>query len=173
MTWPRNAEDRPGGQLGRPSKGKRDNQSAPNLSSTDASSQYSPQLLRVEDLTDTIRDRVHALSDQVDDELDADRRFFVRWPHRSYYVRRSFRAEAETMRLLMDDVPLPPGVALFTVVHQGAPGCRLRAFLVAGRGLDTDMSDAEAACLFDALVDAGFVARFRAAVAKGQAERRA
>lgn len=166
MTWPKAKGRFPG--VGQRPRRKVESFTAPKIASADAASQY-PQLLRVEDLTDTIRDRVHALSDQVDDELDADRRFFVRWPHRSYYVRRSFRAEAETMRLLMDDVPLPPGVALFTVVHQGAPGCRLRAFLVAGRGLDTDMSDAEAACLFDALVDAEFVARFRAAVAEKRA----
>lgn len=112
------------------------------------------------------RARVDALSERVDAELDADRRFFRRRTDRRYYVRRSFAAEAEATSIMFGTDAPPAGAAMFTVVHQVALGCRQRALFVAGRGFDTDMSDGEAACLFDALLtDAGFVAAARAAVA--------
>lgn len=93
--------------------------------------------------------RVHALTDAVDRELDADRLFFERRPHRSYRLRRSFRAEGEQVSVLLGGEWPVKGGALYTVVRQLAPGLRARVFFLARRDLETDVSDAEAAECFN------------------------
>lgn len=152
-----NAEDRPGGQLGRSPKGKRNN----NQSTTKIVSPPRPvnagslHVSMNDQVEAAVRDRVDALSERMDVELDADRRFFVRWPHRSYYVRRSFHAEAEITSLLYGaEWPLSPGICWYTAVREVLPGLRFRVFLFAPSHLDCDMPDEVAKRIFDALNNA-------------------
>ena len=170
MTWPRNAEDRPGGQLGRSPKGKRNNiQSAQNIVPPVRS--VNARNLHVRSMNDqgeaAIRDRIDALSDRMDVELRADKRFFERWPHRNYRVRRSFRAEAEITSLLNAsdwpmtslmngaDWPLRPGIWWYSAVRQLAPGYRVRTFFLGPSNLDCcGMPDEAAKRIFDALNNA-------------------
>lgn len=105
-------------------------------------------------------------------ELDADRRYFERRPHRSYRLRRSFPAEGEQVSILIGgEWPMTVG-ALFTAVRQVAPGVRARAFFLAPRSLETDVSDAEAAEYFRQFNTATALDDFAAALAATRAERR-
>lgn len=169
MTWPRNAEDRPGGQLGR-SPGKRNNiQSAQNIAPPVRS-------VNVRNLREAaIRTRVDALTEKMDKELTADKRFFERWPDRQFRVRKSFRAEAEIIALL-DGFPWPmkPGICWYSAVRQLAPGYRLRAFFFAPHHLDCDgMPDSAAKRIFNSLHNVPLADELARIVAEKRAERRA
>ncbi len=84
--------------------------------------------------------RARALSDRVDRELDADRRFFAQHPERIYRVRRSFRAEVEQAAITLGcQWPVRGCGAFFTIVRQIAPGLRARAFFLAHRDHPTDV----------------------------------
>ena len=85
---------------------------------------------------------------RMDRELDADRRYFRRRPHRHYRVRRTFPAEFEQLRRRGALVP-PEGKRHFTVVHQFYPGCRARRFFGAPAATETNLPDGEAKAWFD------------------------
>ena len=141
MTWPRNAEDRPGGQLGRSPKGKRNNiQSAQNIATPVRS-------VNVRNLREAaIRTRVDALTEKMDKELTADKRFFERWPDRQFRVRKSFRAESEITALMSGNKwPMDPGICWFTEGRQISPGLRVRGFFYAASYLDCDLLPEDAA----------------------------
>lgn len=83
--------------------------------------------------------------------IKADARFFDRFPHREYRIRRMSRPEVAQLEAARGE-PLPPmraGAARFTLVKQLAPGVRLRIF-VPGPGDEdgSDVSDALGASLW-------------------------
>jgi hypothetical protein len=72
------------------------------------------------------------LAERVDVELDADREFFRRFPHRRYRIRRIYPAErAEFERLWEQSLQPPVGFDLFVVVEEVFVGARLRLPFVA------------------------------------------
>lgn len=78
------------------------------------------------------------LGARVDRELDDDRRFFERHPHRNYRLRRIFPAEYEEFAVRSGGA-LPPRDMAFVAVEQVRPGARLRV-VYAGR-FDEDDDD--------------------------------
>jgi hypothetical protein len=93
---------------------------------------------------------IQRLADRIDKEIEADRKFYARFPARTCRVRRAFRAEQEMFEAIGN---VGPGLqqALFVVVVLAAPGARLRASFVARRDFETDMSEAAALRLFQML----------------------
>jgi len=71
-----------------------------------------------------------------------DRRFFNRFPERSYRIRRSCAAEIEAIGIFnKTSMALAPGRRWFTAVRQVSPGERLRVFLSGRADFDTDVDD--------------------------------
>lgn len=73
----------------------------------------------------------------------ADKRFFERFPRRSYCVRYAGENEARRAAASSYDKP-SPGFRHFTLVRQIAPGLRVRAVITARADLDTNVSEAAA-----------------------------
>ncbi|WP_132250219.1 hypothetical protein [Methylobacterium segetis] len=79
-------------------------------------------------LSRTAQRRLKRLTDANEPVIDADRRFFERFPHRTYRVRRMARTEIAQLETVHGApmAPLPTDDAAFTVVKQLAPGVRLK-----------------------------------------------
>ncbi|MEH3145212.1 MAG: hypothetical protein PGN34_07645 [Methylobacterium frigidaeris] len=75
--------------------------------------------------------------------IEADRRFFRRFPHRTYRIRRMARCEVAHFEALNGRLaPMPADTAGFTVVKQIAPGVRLRVYTPGPADQDgSDLSD--------------------------------
>lgn len=84
-----------------------------------------------------------AVTQLMDSELDADRRFFRRRPHRKHRVRRVFPAEFEHVRRMGHDIP-KSDKRVFVAIQQVRPGARLRFFFVGPRDFETDLPETEA-----------------------------
>ena len=100
-------------------------------------------------LSRTERRSLDALQEKVERATDADRKFFKRFPDRSYRVRRAFKAESELQDFLCASdgqtaFRYPPGYARFVAVRQIVIGARIRQPLWAPADWDTDMTDLEA-----------------------------
>jgi hypothetical protein len=90
------------------------------------------------------------LADQVDRITQGDRRFFERFPHRQHRVRLASAAELQQHEQL-EGAPLgiPPGYRVFVVIRNVFPGARMRLFLPAPEGRNTDVSEATARAIFE------------------------
>ncbi|MCJ2111901.1 hypothetical protein MKK64_11905 [Methylobacterium sp. E-025] len=78
---------------------------------------------------------------EAEQATDADRKFFERFPHRQYRMRRMGRAEISQLEAICGgSIVNEPGDAPFVLIKNIAPGVRLRAF-VPGPA-DEDGSDA-------------------------------
>jgi hypothetical protein len=86
-----------------------------------------------------------ALSARVDQELDADRNFFERFPGRRFRMRRCFGAEQIEFESVGGAFPCEPDLSAFVVVANVRAGCRLRFPLFAPSALDADALS-EATC---------------------------
>jgi hypothetical protein len=103
-------------------------------------------------LTRAQRRQMQKLTDQVDKMSQADRRFFERRPDRKHRVRLASRAEIEQNELLEGKPQeIPPGCRVFTIVRNVAPGARLRLFVFALEGSETDLSEGIAKAAFEAV----------------------
>ena len=119
------------------------------------------------DLTRAERRRLQRLSDTIDKLIDTDRRFFERRPERSHRVRRAFAEEVAAGEIVLGQRrELPPHGAWFVAIRQIQPGVRVRAFFIAGRGLETDLSEAQAVGIFEAFATEG-TREIEAALRKG------
>jgi hypothetical protein len=101
----------------------------------------------------TNRTDISKLSDadlllRVHRELDADRRYFCRHPHRQYRIRRTYQAEFEHLRRDGAETP-PPGKRHYTAVRQVCRGYRARLFFGGPADTETDLPDDEAQAWFD------------------------
>jgi hypothetical protein len=74
----------------------------------------------------------------------SDRRFFERFPHRQHRVRLASREEIDHWGEL-----LPQGFELCTAVRNVAPGARLRMFLPAPLGRETDVDEVMARVVYE------------------------
>ena len=103
-------------------------------------------------LTRARRRRMKKLADRVDRITQGDRRFFERFPHRQHRVRLASEVELQ-QRKLMEGAPLaiPPGFKVFVVVRNVFPGARMRLFLAAPEGRETDVCEATARSVFEAV----------------------
>ena len=98
------------------------------------------------------RRQLRRLEDRVDRITQDDRRFFERFPHRQHRVRLASEVELQ-QRKLMEGAPLaiPPGFKVFVVVRNVFPGARMRLFLPAPEGRETDVSEVTARAIFEAV----------------------
>src|SRR6478672_10200923 len=103
-------------------------------------------------LTRARRRRMKKLADRVDRITQGDRRFFERFPHRQHRVRLASEAELQ-QRELLEGAPLaiPPGFKVFVVIRNVSPGARMRLFLPAPEGRETDVSEVTARAIFEAV----------------------
>ena len=94
-----------------------------------------------------------------DRELDADRNFFQRFPHRRYRIRRIFRNERMEFERAGPLQPQPPGFSTCVAVEEVFRGARLRVPFAAQIVVDTnELCEARCkqvfrACLPDQLVE--------------------
>jgi hypothetical protein len=91
------------------------------------------------------------LADHVDRVTQAGRVFLEPFPHRQQRVRLNIRAEINQHELIDGKRPIPPGYRLFTVVRNIAPGARMRLVLPAPEGRDTDVCEATARAILQAV----------------------
>ncbi len=101
--------------------------------------------------------RLARSSEAVDRVIEADARYFERFPHRSHRVRFTAAAELEAnaAALGVDRIETDPGRRWFTAVRQIAPGVRTRLFVQNATDADADMTEAEACGVFDWLARNG------------------
>ena len=97
----------------------------------------------------TQRRQMQKLADKVNRITQADRMYFERFPHRQHRVRLAGQAEVEQHDIVDDGPPLQDGYRLYVAVRNVAPGARLRQFLVAPEGRETDLSEATARVIFE------------------------
>ena len=103
-------------------------------------------------LTRAQRRQMQKLADKVDRITQADRRFFERFPHREHRIRLASQAEIEQNTLLDGKPPwIPQDFRLYTIVRNIAPGTRMRLFLPAPEGRETDVSETTARAVWDAV----------------------
>jgi hypothetical protein len=94
---------------------------------------------------------VKKLAEKVDRIMQADRRFFERFPHRQHRVRLTSQAELAQNELLEGrPATPPPGCRVFTIVRNIAPGVRLRIYAFGLEGAETDLSELTARAIFEA-----------------------
>jgi hypothetical protein len=96
------------------------------------------------------RRQMQKLADKVDRATQADRLFFERRPDRQHRVRLTSQAEIG-QQAIIDGKPLniKPGFRLYTIVRNVVPGARLRLFLEAPDGRETDLSEAVARSIYE------------------------
>jgi hypothetical protein len=105
-----------------------------------------------EHLSRAQRRQLKKLAARVDKIVDADRKFFERFPHRHYRVRFAGRAEIEHDALLAGKSPrrLPPDFRHYAIIKNVASGARLRLIVIGNEGWDTDLPEQEARKLYEA-----------------------
>ena len=88
-------------------------------------------------------------------DMESDRRFYERHPHRRHRIRRATRTEVEAMASVhgVEATALLPGDRWFVVTRLVAPGGWVKLFTVNKAGSDTDVTEDLAAGLFDYLSD--------------------
>ena len=105
-----------------------------------------------EHLSRAQRRQMKKLAARVDKATNADRKFFVRFPHRHYRVRFAGRAEIEHDALVAGKSPrrLPPDFRHYAIIKNVASGARLRVIVIGNEGWDTDLPEQEARKLYEA-----------------------
>ena len=98
------------------------------------------------------RRQLRKLANRVDRMTQGDRKFFERFPHRQHRVRLASRAELQQHELL-EDAPLAiqPGFKVFVAIRKVLPGVRIRLLLLAPEGRETDVCEATARAIFEAV----------------------
>lgn len=115
-------------------------------------SRYGPSRAIHSDLPPDVTREIERLTSIIDRDLDSDRRFFGRRPHRSYRVRRAFPSERRAMEVLEPDLAARfADLTLFVAVRQIRPGQRFRSCFSGPSWTKTDLDDATAKAVFDAI----------------------
>lgn len=89
--------------------------------------------------------------EQAERMVEADAKFFDRFPHRSHRVRPASRSEMEANRLASGHKSLPasPGKRWFAVVKQIGPGVRARVFIENDADVEWEMDELHAEIVYD------------------------
>ena len=117
-----------------------------------AASEFQARSLRQQpSFTRAQRRQMQKLAERVDRVTEADARFFERFPHRQYRVRLSGQAEIRQNEIIDGKPWAPPaGFRLFTLVRSIAPGVRMRLYIPAPEGVETDVDEVTARAVFEA-----------------------
>ena len=100
-------------------------------------------------LARTLRRKMQKFASAVDRITKADRIFFERFPHRKNRVRFAGKAEVDQHSIVDGNPPPPPGYRFYVAVRNVAPGYRLRQFIVAAEGLETDLPEEAAWMIYE------------------------
>jgi hypothetical protein len=93
------------------------------------------------------RQKMEKLVDRIDRVTQSDRLFFERRPDRQHRIRLASQAEIKEAEIL--EMTAPAGVRLYIAVRNVKPGFRLRVYLTAREGMDTDVDEATARMVFE------------------------
>lgn len=106
-------------------------------------------------LTRRQRRQMKRLGEEADRAVEGDRRYFDRWPHRTYRVRLISSAERKQLEMFQGHPIQPsPDQAVFTVMKQLAPGVRMRATIIGPlESIGEELTDAEAGSIYESYAD--------------------
>jgi hypothetical protein len=101
------------------------------------------------------RRQMKRLGEEADRAVEGDRRYFDRWPHRTYRIRLISSAERKQLEIFQGHPIKPsPDQAVFTVMKQLAPGVRMRATVIGPQeSIGEELSDAEAGRIYEGYAD--------------------
>jgi hypothetical protein len=98
----------------------------------------------------------HTLGERVDQEVEADRLFFLRHSYRQHYIRRVFPFERLEYQLMIGESVEPPlGMALYMAVKQIHATKRMKVGFFAAADFDTNLSEETCAITFRNEVNRG------------------
>lgn len=94
-------------------------------------------------------------AEDADRAVEGDRRFFARWPARTYRIRLLSQAERRQVEIFRGKPIQPlPDQAVFTVIKQLAPGVRMRATVIGPQdSIGEELTDAEAGSIYEGYAD--------------------
>lgn len=106
-------------------------------------------------LTRQQRRQMQRLAEVADKAIESDRRFFDRYPSRTYRVRLLSHAERRQAEIIQGRPIVPaPGQAVFVVMKQLAPGVRMKANVVGSRAyVGDELTDDEARGVYEDFAD--------------------
>ena len=97
------------------------------------------------------RRQIERLGELVREVTETDRQFFERFPRRRHRVRVASEVEISQIEIVEGKpATVPNGCRVFTAVRNVGPGMRLRAFVYATEGAETDLDEANARSIFEA-----------------------
>lgn len=101
------------------------------------------------------RRQMRRLGEEADRAVEGDRRYFDRWPHRTYRIRLVSAAERKQVELFQGHPIRPdPDQAVFVVMKQLAPGVRMKATVIGPReSIGEELTDAEAGSIYESYAD--------------------
>jgi hypothetical protein len=103
-------------------------------------------------LTPEQQRQMEALGAKNDRVTQADAKFFERFPNRKHRVRLTAQAEIRQREIVEGEAFSPPPFwCAYTVVRNIAPGVRLRLFTYGPEDSDTDVDEATACAIFEAV----------------------
>lgn len=96
------------------------------------------------------RRRLRDLDSAVERMVRSDARFFERFPHRQYRLRRASAEEVEQAEIMLNGFAGNlPGRRPFCAVKNVAPGKRIRLFVDGPDDADVDIDEAEAMLVYE------------------------
>jgi hypothetical protein len=101
------------------------------------------------------RRQMKRLGEEAARAVEGDRRYFDRWPHRTYRVRLVSAAERKQVELFQGRPIRPdPDQAVFVVMKQLAPGVRMKATIIGPcESIGEELTDAEAGSVYESYAD--------------------
>lgn len=106
-------------------------------------------------LTRQQRRQMKRLGEEADRAVEGDRRYFDRWPGRTYRIRLASPAERKQVELFQGRAIRPEAdQAVFVVMKQLAPGVRMKATVIGPReSIGEELTDAEAGSIYEGYAD--------------------
>lgn len=106
-------------------------------------------------LTRQQRRLMKRLGEEADRAVEGDRRYFDRWPNRTYRIRLASPAERKQVELIQGRTIRPSDdKAVFIVMKQLGPGVRMKATVIGPReSIGEELTDAEAGGIYEGYAD--------------------
>lgn len=101
------------------------------------------------------RRQMKRLGEEADRAVEGDRRYFDRWPDRTYRIRLASYAERQQIEIVQGGPIRPaPDQAVFVVMKRLGPGVRMKATVIGPReSIGEELSDAEAGSIYEGYAD--------------------